>query len=103
MAASERASQERLVEAKVSEAWMRAEVQDDWLPRATELAKRAALACPNNPRIRFYHACLQRREQRFAEAAAEFRKVLELDPTHSEARRALAQLERQVPQKRRTP
>jgi len=47
---------------------------------------------PDNARLRYCYACLQKRAQRFESAADEFARVVELEPGHDEARRELNEL-----------
>jgi len=87
--------QEQNAESKTLEAWAMAEGGDaTQIEKATFVVEKAVKFFPANPRIRFYAGCVYQRAGRLDEAAAEFRRVLSIDPDNTEAKRELELLTR---------
>ena len=87
-----RAQQECAAEAKVVQAWMLGEADRSFLHKARIFAGKVVQLFPDNPRIRYSYACLQRRAQQFDSAIEQFARVVELDPNHADAKQELDQL-----------
>lgn len=97
--ARQRHWQEQNAESKALEAWALAEGGDPvQIKKALVVVEKAVEFFPNNPQIRFYAGCLYRLVRQHEQAARAFRKVLTLDPEHTEAQRELDLLgKRSVP------
>jgi len=97
--ARQRQWQEQNAESKALEAWALAEGGDPvQIKKALVVVEKAVEFFPNNPQIRFYAGCLYRLVRQHEQAARAFRKVLTLDPEHTEAQRELDLLgKRSVP------
>lgn len=88
--ARQRQWQEQNAESKALEAWALAEGGDPvQIKKALVVVEKAVEFFPNNAQIRFYAGCLYRLVRQHEQAARAFRKVLTLDPDHSEAQREL--------------
>lgn len=99
--AKTRAQQEAQAEAKVANAWMMGEADHTFLEKARVFTGKVVQLFPENPRIRYCFACLQRRAGRTDAAIREFARVLEVDPGHVDAKSDLDQLLKLQKQKRR--
>ena len=97
--ARQRQWQEQNAESKALEAWALAEGGDPvQIKKALAVVEKAVEFFPQNPQIRFYAGCLYRLVRQHDQAARAFRKVLTLDPEHTEAQRELDLLgKRSVP------
>jgi len=97
--ARQRQWQEQNAESKALEAWALAEGGDPvQIKKALVVVEKAVEFFPNNAQIRFYAGCLYRLVRQHEQAARAFRRVLTLDPEHSEAQRELDLLgKRSVP------
>ena len=93
--------QECTAEAKVVQAWMLGEADRSFLPKARIFVGKVVQLFPNNPRIRYCYACLQRRAQHYDSAIEQFARVVELDPNHADAKQELDQLMQWRKNKRR--
>jgi hypothetical protein len=87
-----RAQQECAAEAKVVQAWMLGEADRSFLHKSRIFVGKVVQLFPDNPRIRYCYACLQRRAQQFDSAIEQFARVVELDANHADAKRELDQL-----------
>lgn len=86
----ERARQEQAAESKALEAWALAEGGDPvQIRKALLMVEKAVKYFPDNAQIRFYAGCLYRLVRKDDRAAHEFRRVLSLDPDHSQAQHEL--------------
>jgi hypothetical protein len=96
-----RVTQECEAEAKVVNAWMMGEADRSFVEKARVFSSKVVQLFPHNPRIRFCHACLEKRAENYETAIREFARVLELDPSNVDAQGELDQLlERQKLQRR---
>lgn len=86
--------QEREVESRVLDAWLRAVDDKSYAPKALRWAEKAADYFPKNSSILFYLACLLAMNDHPLEAEAVLVHLLKLDPEHLEAQSELKQLQK---------
>lgn len=84
-----RAPDEHTAESAAMDAWMRAVADPSCAERALKIAERAAELYPQNPRILFYYGCLTANSGKLDEGESLIRRVLQLDPEHTEAQHEL--------------
>ncbi len=93
--ASSRGGEEMSVESASFDAWTRAVADPRCSDRAHRVAERAAARFPKNPRILFYLGVLQVKCGLGEEGEQTLRRVLKLDPEHTEAQKELHSVQRQ--------
>jgi cytochrome c-type biogenesis protein CcmH/NrfG len=88
-------------EAKVVQAWMLGEADRTYLEKSRVFVGKVVRLYPNNPRVRFCYAALQKRANKLDSAIQEFARVVELDPSHTDAQQELELLMQQRRDRRR--
>jgi tetratricopeptide (TPR) repeat protein len=83
---------EHAMEAKVEEAWMRAEADPARAQQITEVVRKAVSVFPKYPRMHYYLARLHIQANRVDEAMQEFEAVLALDPNDKQVAGELSEL-----------
>lgn len=86
---SSRGGDEMSVESATLDAWMRAVADPSCCERALRIAERAGARFPTNPRILFYLGVLQAKCGFGEEGEHTLRRVVKLDPEHTEAQKEL--------------
>lgn len=92
---SSRGGEEMGVESASFDAWTRAVADPRCSDRALRVAERAAARFPKNPRILFYLGVLQVKCGLGEEGEQTLRRVLKLDPEHTEAQKELHSVQKQ--------
>lgn len=92
---SSRGGDETSVESSALDAWMRAVADPSCTERALRVAERAGARFPTNPRILFYLGVLQAKSGLGEDSERTLRRVVKLDPEHTEAHKELTLIQRQ--------